>query len=120
MLTNRPKLFKQSGNYYPALGDHTLIFGIVRDDTKLSKPKVISFRSYKNLNGENSRQDLSLAPWRIGEVFEDVDDQVFFLEHINEKHVRQTLTYQNNAGKGPRRPAHDNKMKKCHTSETES
>lgn len=98
----------------------TLIFGIVRDDTKLSKPKVISFRSYKNLNGENSRQDLSLAPWRIGEVFEDVDDQVFFLEHINEKHVRQARTYQNNAGKGPRRPAHDNKMKKCHTSETES
>ena len=30
LLTNRPKpeLFKQSSNYYPALSDHALIFGI--------------------------------------------------------------------------------------------
>ena len=55
-----------------------LIFGIVRDNVKLSNPKVISFRSYTNFNGENFKQDLSLAPWHIGEVFEDMDDQLFF------------------------------------------
>ena len=41
---------------------------------KLSKPKAISFRSYRNFNGENFKQDLSLAPWHIGEVCEGVDD----------------------------------------------
>ena len=41
---------------------------------KLSKLKVISFQNYKNCNGENFKQDLSLAPWHIGEVFEDVVD----------------------------------------------
>ena len=41
---------------------------------KLSKLKVISFRNYKNFNGENFKQDLFLASWHIGEVFEDVDD----------------------------------------------
>ena len=45
---------------------------------KLSKPKVISFRSYRNFNGENFKQDLSLAPWHIGKVCEDVDDSLHF------------------------------------------
>ena len=47
LLTNRPELSKQSGNYYPALSDHALIFGIVRDRIKSNKPKIISFRSLK-------------------------------------------------------------------------
>ena len=41
---------------------------------KLSKLKVISFRSYKNFSGENFKQDISVAPWHIGEVFEDMND----------------------------------------------
>lgn len=36
------------------------------------------FRSYKNFSGENFKQDLSSAPWRIGEVFKDLDDQLLF------------------------------------------
>ena len=55
-----------------------MIFRIVRDRVKSSEPKVISFRSYKVINGENFKQDLSLAPWHVGEVFKDVDDQLFF------------------------------------------
>ena len=43
---------------------------------------MISFRSYQNFNSESFKQDLSLALWHIGEVFEDVDDQLFFLEHM--------------------------------------
>ena len=44
LLTNRPRpeLFKQSGNYYPALSDHALIFRIVPDRIKSNKPKILS------------------------------------------------------------------------------
>jgi len=69
LLTNRPELFKESGNYYPALSDHALIFGIVRDRIKSNKPKIISFRSFKNFNAETFNQELSLAPWHVGEIF---------------------------------------------------
>ena len=41
---------------------------------KLSKLMVISFRNYKNLTGENFKQDLSLAPWHSSEVLEDLDE----------------------------------------------
>ena len=87
---------------------------------KLSKPKAISFRSHKNFNSENFKRDLFLAPWHIVEVFGGCVRPIVFLEHINEKHCRRARTYQNNAGKWPRPPVHDNKMEKCHTSETES
>ena len=54
LLTNRPRpeLFKQSGNYYPALSDHALIFGIVRDRIKSNKPNTLSvIKSYLYLPG---------------------------------------------------------------------
>lgn len=54
LLTNRsrPELFKQSGNYYPALSDHALIFGIVPDRIKSNKPKILSvIKSYLYLPG---------------------------------------------------------------------
>ena len=78
LFTNRPELSKQSGNYYPALSDHALIFGIVRDRIKSNKPKIISFRSFKNFNAEIFNQELSLAPWHVGEIYEDVEDQLFY------------------------------------------
>ena len=36
------------------------------------------------------------------------------------KSIVDEHTYQYNAGKGPRRSIHDNKMEKCHASEMES
>lgn len=78
LLTNRPELFKQSGNYYSALSDHPLIFEIVRDRIKSNKPKIISFRSFNNFHAETFNQDLSLAPWHVGEIFEDVEDHELF------------------------------------------
>ena len=39
LLTNRPELFKQSDNYYPAISDHALIFGIVRDRINQTSPR---------------------------------------------------------------------------------
>ena len=91
LLTNRPELFKQSGNYYLALSDHALIFGIVRDRIKSNLPKIISFRSFKNFNAETFNQELSLAPWHVGEIFEGVEDQLFYwntlMKNIVDEHA---------------------------------
>ena len=91
LLTNRQELFKRSGNYYPALSDHAMIFGILRDRVKPTKPKVISFRSYRNFNLEDFNKDLSMVPWQVGETFDEADDQLFFWDtmarEIIDKHV---------------------------------
>ena len=54
---------------------------------KLSKLEVISFQSYKNFNGENFKQDLFVVPWHIGEVFEGVEDQLFFWNILKKRIV---------------------------------
>ena len=41
-------LFKYSGNYYPSLSDHALIYGVLKERVNPNKPKVIIFRSLKN------------------------------------------------------------------------
>ena len=81
------------GFFYPGitLSDHALIFGIVRDRIKSKKPKIISIRSFKNFNAETFNQDLSLAPWHVGEFFEDVEDQLFYwntlMKNIVDEHT---------------------------------
>ena len=39
---------------------------------------MITFRSYKNFDNEKFTRDLSEAPWHVGEVFNDLEDQVSY------------------------------------------
>ena len=78
ILSNQPELFKYSGIYHPALSDHALIYGILRNKAKIHRSKTISFRSYKNFDAEVFKEQLSVAPWHVGEIFSEVDDKVYY------------------------------------------
>ena len=68
LLTNRPDSFQLSGNYHPCLSDHDLVYGVLKQKINHNKPKVITFRSYKNFDPEHFKQLLSSAPmarWTI-------------------------------------------------------
>ena len=78
LLSNKPGLFKYAGNYYPSLSDHALIYGILKDRVNANKPKIIAFRSYRNFDSEEFKKQLEVAPWHVGEIFDDIDDQVNF------------------------------------------
>ena len=39
---------------------------------------MITSRSYKNFDDEKFTQDLSEAPWHVGEVFNDLEDHVYY------------------------------------------
>ena len=45
LLSNRPDVFQYSGNYYPCLSDHALIYGVLKQKINPNKPKCITFRS---------------------------------------------------------------------------
>ena len=55
------------------------------------KSKVISFRSTKNLNLGKFNEDLSNAPWHVGEVFDTANDYSthwkMLLESIMDEHL---------------------------------
>ena len=78
LLSNKPGLFKYAGNYYPSLSDHALIYGILKDRVNANKPKIVAFRSYRNFDSEEFKKQLEVAPWHVGEIFDDIDDQVNF------------------------------------------
>ncbi|PFX12956.1 putative RNA-directed DNA polymerase from transposon X-element [Stylophora pistillata] len=53
----------------------TIITESLIDKMNHNKPKVITFRSYESFDPEHYKQLLSSAPWHIGQLFDDVDDQ---------------------------------------------
>ena len=80
----------------------------------------ISFRSFKNFNVETFNQELSLAPWHVGEIFEDVEDQLFYWNTLTKTIVDQHTPVKTMRVRDHDVPVHDNKMEKCYTCETKS
>ena len=78
LLTNKPDQFKCGGIYHPSLNDHALIYGILKEKLPRQHSKLITFRSYKNFDCDKFTQDLPEAPWHVGEIFDDLDDQVHY------------------------------------------
>ena len=87
LLTNRPDWFQLSGNYYPCFSDHDLVYGVLNQKMNHNKPKVITFSSYKSFDPEHYKQLLSSAPWHIGQLFDDVDDQ----ENEKKRHCTSSM-----------------------------
>ena len=59
------------------LSDHDLVYGVLKQKINHNKPKVITFRSYKNFDPEHYKQLLSSAPWHVDQLFDDVNDQAY-------------------------------------------
>ena len=78
LLTNRPELFKYCGVYHPSLSDHALIYGIMKNKSLPQKPKIINFRSFKKFDCDKFKTHLSEVPWHVGDIFDDLDDRVYF------------------------------------------
>ena len=68
LLSNRPDLFKHSGIYHPSLIDHCLT----------QRLKVTTFRGCKNFDECHFKESLSMAPWHVGEIFDEIDDQAYY------------------------------------------
>ena len=90
-------MLTDSGVMDTVLSDHALVFSFVNEKLPRSKMKIIRFRSTKNFNDNAFRVYLQVAPWRVGEVFDDVGDRAYFTstlirdivdEHMPLKKVR--------------------------------
>ena len=75
IMTNQPDLFRKSGVYNPELSDHYLVYSFLWERIYRHSAKIIKFRSFKNFDPERFEEHLASAPWHVGEVFDDIDDQ---------------------------------------------
>ncbi|CAB4020838.1 Hypothetical predicted protein, partial [Paramuricea clavata] len=90
ILTNQPHLFIHSGVYDPGLSDHPLVYGFMQEKVPKCKARVIKFRSAKNLNEDDFKNHLRCAPWHVGEVFDDVEDQMRYIRDLYISRDNQT------------------------------
>ena len=75
ILTNKPELFKTCGTYEPELSDHCMVYGEMKEKVSKHRMKVITFTCMKNTDFELFNKNLMGAPWHVGDIFNDIDDQ---------------------------------------------
>lgn len=78
LLTNQPDLFIRGGIFDPALSDHMLINGIMKEKARKHPRKIIHFRRYKNFDPVKYENLLMKAPAHVGNLFDDVEDKVYY------------------------------------------
>ena len=79
-LTNKPDLFQDNGVYDPVISDHCMVYGVVKERAVQHNNTIIKVPSYKNLDEVRFKEELSLAPWLVGEVFDLLDDRYAYWE----------------------------------------
>lgn len=74
ILTNKPRSFLASGVFDLGLSDHHLIYAVTRSHCPRSCPRTVIKRCFKNFDLELFCQDLSMVPFDVAYIFDDVDD----------------------------------------------
>ena len=87
ILTNKPELFKDCGVWDAGISDHALVYGLMKERNAFYKSKVLTVRSYKELNEKELQMDLDMAPWHVSSIFDSTDDQHFYW-HLKKMRVR--------------------------------
>ena len=45
-------------------------------------PRVVNYRTYKHFNEDDFTQDIAKAPFQVGEIFDDIDDKIWFYNNL--------------------------------------
>ena len=65
-----------------SISDHELIYVTLRLKKTRSKPIYITTRSFKHYCPIDFNNDVSLAPWSIVDVFDDVEDKIYAFDSL--------------------------------------
>ena len=83
VLSNVYKRLQGTMCYETGLSDfHKMIIFSTKLHVPNNKPKKVTYRSYKNYNEDDYINDLTTAPFHVGEIFDSVDDSYWFCEYL--------------------------------------
>ena len=74
ILTNKPRSFLVSEVFDLGLSDHHLIYAVMRSHCPRSCPRTVIKRRFRNFDPELFCNDLSMVPFDVAYIFNDVDD----------------------------------------------
>ena len=96
ILTNDKKKVLKSGVVDTQLRDHSLVYTILRSAPRAQSRKICVHR-VKNFSQENFVHDMQIVPFRIIDLFDELDDKLYafeqlFLSVLNEHApIKQTM-----------------------------
>ena len=97
ILTNDKKKVLKSGVVDTQLRDHSLVYTILRSSAPRARSRKICSHRVKNFSRENFVHDMQIVPFRIIDLFDELDDKLYafeqlFLSVLNEHApIKQTM-----------------------------
>ena len=98
-----------------------MIYGLVTEKVKHHQrklQKLVLFKDFKNLNVESLKDNLTTAPWHLGEMFEFVDDRYYFW--TTKYDMRWTYASKKDENEGKRCALYDTSLDETYQSKVSS
>ena len=113
-ITNKPKRFHNSISIDIGLSDfHHMICTATRFHVPTQKATTITYRSYKNFDESIFVEQLSMVPYHVGEIFDDIDDSYWFFNELTMQVVDAIAPLKRRQIKGKRIPYMNSELRKA-------
>ena len=114
IVTNKPKRFTKSTCVDTGLSDfHSLVCIATKLHIPTLKLKTFQYRSYKTFNNESFLYDLSVIPFHITEIFDDVDDSYWAWNELTMQVVNEHAPIKTKTMKGSRVPYMNGELRRA-------
>ena len=82
IVTTRKDLVSLVGTYPLGISDHNLIYSTIMLKNKRPPPKIICKMQYRTFDEKKFKGEIRAAPFHIGSIFDDSDDQTWFCQKL--------------------------------------
>ena len=105
IVTNKPKRFKSTISADTGLSDfHSMVCTSTKFHVPKQKLTTFTYRSYKHFNNESFLSDLSVIPYHITKIFDDIDDAYSVWNDLTMQVVNEHAPIKSKTIKGTRVP----------------
>ena len=114
ILTNKPKRFINTISVDTGLSDfHNLICTSTKFDVPQKKSTTFQYRSYKHFNLDSFQHDLSMVPYHVTDIFDDIDDSYWLWNELTMQIVNSHAPIKYKTIKGKRVPYMNGELRKA-------
>lgn len=82
ILTNDKEIIQKTCILDTDISDHSMIYCLLKFPKTSVSSKIINYRSFKHYDKERFQKDVSMIPSHVADIFDDTDDQMWFLHKL--------------------------------------
>ena len=114
IVTNQPKRFQNSVSAETGLSDfHSLVCVSTKLNVPQNKCNTFKYRSFKHFNNDKFLYDLSVIPYNVIEVFDDIDDSYWMWHELTMDVINSHAPIKTKTIKGHRVPYMNGELRRA-------